>query len=236
MTSAAVQPSLTRREFKFSLPGADVVGLCQLLETSTAPVTFAGPVSTVNSLYLDDAQLSSCRESLAGVGHRLKTRLRWYDSPLPEGLVFFELKRRAGDVVTKERVMFDEGSSLAQLPYASLPTFLAGHLGEEHRLALGRRTQPTVLVTYKRQHFVDHQSGIRLTVDYEIVGYDETNQASLTKRFESPLNDAVVLEAKLPGNEVERLRELLHPIAPRLSRFSKYVRCCQALRILWCDS
>ncbi len=236
MISGNVQTRLSRRELKFSLPGADVLALCQLLEGSTEPVSFAGPVSTVNSIYLDDIQLSSCRESLAGVGQRLKTRVRWYDAPRPGDLVFFELKRRAGELVTKERVMLSGSSSLAELPHSSLRAFLAEQLSEEHRLALDGRMQPTALVTYKRQHFVDRQSGIRLTVDYEIVGYDQTESTVLTRRFGSPLEGQVILEAKLPGNEVDRLREILYPIGPRLSRFSKYVQCCQSLRILWCDS
>ncbi len=236
MISGGVQTSLSRRELKFSLPGADVLGLCQLLEASTEPVVFAGPVSTVNSIYLDDAQMSSCRDSLSGVGQRTKVRLRWYDAPRPGDLVFFELKRRAGDRVTKERVMLSGSSSLAELPHSSLRAFLTEQLSEEHRCALGVRTQPTALVTYKRYHFVDQQSGIRLTVDYEIIGYDQTESTVLTRRFGSPLEGQVVLEAKLPGTEIDRLREILYPIGPRLSRFSKYVRCCQSLRILWCDS
>ena len=132
--------------------------------------------------------------------------------------------------------MLSGSSSLAELPHSSLRAFLTEQLSEEHRFALDGRTQPTALVTYKRRHFVDQESGIRLTVDYEIVGYDQTESTGLTRRFGSPLEGQVILEAKLPGNEVDRLREILYPIGPRLSRFSKYVQCCQSLRILWCDS
>lgn len=192
-------------------------------------------MSKVNSIYLDDEEMVSCRESLAGVARRLKTRVRWYDSPLPGDLVFFELKRRHGEIVTKERVRLEDAAALAELPHTALHGFLAGQLSVEQRLALGRRTRPTALVTYKRRHFVDRQSGIRLTVDYEIKGYDQTGSAALTRRFGAPLAGEVVVEAKLPGNEIDRLREILYPIGPRLSRFSKYVQCCQSLRILWCD-
>ena len=50
------------------------------------PIAFgAGEVSLVSSIYFDDDQLNSCRESLAGVNRRTKVRLRWYDRPLPAG-------------------------------------------------------------------------------------------------------------------------------------------------------
>jgi hypothetical protein len=227
---------MKRRELKFRLPGADVPALCRLLSFSTEPVAFADRVSQVHSIYLDDSEMASCRESLAGVGHRLKIRIRWYDATRPGDLAFLEFKRRAGEVVTKERIRLKDSSRIGELPFSGLRDFLAGQLDEEHRQALGGRVQPTALVSYRRRHFIDPRSGIRLTVDYDLEGFDQTASPVLSRRFGTALPEEVVLEAKLPGNEVDRLREILYPIGPRLSRFSKYVRCCQSLRILWCDS
>lgn len=232
MTAASAPTILTRRELKFALPQADAEGLCRLLEVTTEPVAFAGPVSTVHSLYLDDARLSSCRESLAGVGHRHKIRLRWYDTPLPEGPAFFEIKRRLGSVIAKERVPLVDAAALLRC-YADLREGLSQQLDAGQRAALGLRSDPTAVVSYRRRHFVDPQSSIRLTVDSGIEGFDQTGARGLGRRFGVALPGEVVLEAKLPGDEVDRLHEILHPIGPRLTRFSKYVRVCQELGLLW---
>lgn len=235
MAAEPAPSTLTRRELKFSLPHADADGLCRLLEVTTKPVSFAGPVSVVHSLYFDDARLSSCRESLAGVGHRFKTRVRWYDTPLPEQLAFFEIKRRLGNVIAKERVPLEEPTALFA-SFEALRQGLARQLDAGQRAVLAQRPDPTALVSYRRRHFVDPPSGIRLTVDWGIEGFDQTGVRRLSRRFGAGLDGELVLEAKLPEGGMDRLHEILHPIGPRLTRFSKYLRCCQAVGLLWTPS
>ena len=96
--------ALSRRELKFVFPRTDVPALRRMLETNARAVRF-GPerATSVNSIYFDDDRLTACRENLAGVSRRAKIRLRWYDTAMGGGLLFFEVKSRNGVLVEKKR-------------------------------------------------------------------------------------------------------------------------------------
>jgi len=67
-----------RRELKFVFPGQDVATLRRLLMGACRPIRYAGPVSTVRSVYFDAATLRNARNYPADGGLRQKTRFRWH--------------------------------------------------------------------------------------------------------------------------------------------------------------
>ena len=108
----APRPDLAaREETKYVFRDHDVAALRDVLLRSCRPISYAGPVSTVHSLYFDDEQLSACRANLDGIGIRHKTRLRWYDRPAPDGELYFETKWRRHRVVGKRRLPISVNSS-----------------------------------------------------------------------------------------------------------------------------
>ena len=221
-----------RRELKFTFPHADVARLSTLLEVNARRVAFgAGPVSRVNSIYFDDERVTSAQESLAGVARRSKLRLRWYDRPLADGPLFFEIKHRRNLDISKQRVRLRTAAPLADCTYRQLLDDLGRLLDDEQGALLRLRCEPVVLVSYKRQHFRDPGTGIRLTLDYDIVGYDQLGLSRPARRFGVALDDAVVVEVKTPPALTGAIPALLHPLRPRVTRFSKYVECCQ--RTAW---
>ncbi len=73
----------SRREVKFTVPGADLGKLRDILDVNCRRLVHNDPISTVRSIYFGDVRLSACQANLAGVGRRQKLRLRWYDSLEP---------------------------------------------------------------------------------------------------------------------------------------------------------
>lgn len=221
-----------RCEIKFALPGADVGKISAILGANARRETFGRtPVSQVNSIYFDDASLSACHESISGIGRRSKVRLRWYDRPLPDDRLFFELKSRRNQVSWKERVPISAQGPLAARPYPDLLRQIGSRLSESQASHLCGRDQPVVLVSYRRQHFSDRSTGVRATLDYDIVGYDQTGCASPRRGVPSALEGLVVIEVKAASIDVDLVRQILHPLTPRRTRCSKYVLCCQ--RVGW---
>src|SRR3990172_5597702 len=74
----------TRKETKYAFSHADVGKLRKLFEMNCHRRVYHEAVSTVRSIYFDDARLSACQDNLDGFGLRRKVRLRWYDSLRPE--------------------------------------------------------------------------------------------------------------------------------------------------------
>ncbi|MGI9240223.1 MAG: polyphosphate polymerase domain-containing protein [Verrucomicrobiales bacterium] len=224
--------TLARRELKFALPGVDAAAIIETLSTNLKPVAFGSePDSRVSSIYFDDDQLISFRESMDGVSRRTNLRLRWYDGP-PEDIteLWFELKHRRNVSISKERFPIQLERPLSAYRYVDLHRHVMASLASETAEEwLMRRPSPTVLVSYRRRHFRDLATGIRLTVDREICGYDQLGFSMPGLRFATPLEDLTVIEVKTPVGEEARAAELLYPLKPRLTRSSKYASCCSRM-------
>jgi len=219
-----------RREMKFVYRAHDVDAIRCVLEGNLRRVQFgADPVSRVNSIYFDDDHLSACEESLAGVSRRWKLRLRWYDRPLPGRRVFFEEKVRRGVMIAKQRVAFDVAEPLGAVSFSAILGALDHTLDEALSARLALRGDPAVLVAYRREHFRDRESRARVTLDYDVVGYDQRGKPRPTRGAGSPVHDLVVVEVKTPPDEEMLARRLLFPLRPRLSRCSKYALCCERM-------
>lgn len=217
---------LERRECKFLFPGGDVAALRDVLSINARPIAFGwGSFSRVSSIYFDDARMTSFIESCDGVPRRVKLRLRWYDADFGRRC-FFELKHRRGTAVRKERVPFELSAPIDGIPYDTLLGKLFAGLDERKAALLARRSVPTVLVSYRREHFVDPESGVRLTLDYDVEGFVQLGAARPTRHLGESVEGLVVVEAKAPEGEQLAVRRVLFPLTPRLRRCSKYAHCC----------
>jgi hypothetical protein len=188
----------------------------------------------VTSLYFDDAALGSCRANIDGSPRRSKLRLRWYDSSFPSGELFLEIKRRRGETTRKDRLRLTAPPALESVRFSEIVQRLSRELPVEAREAWLTRPQAVVLVEYERRYYQDVGSPVRLTFDSGLVFYSQIDRLRLERRFAVRAPELVILEAKMPvGREFEeRLRELLHPLEPRVTRSSKYVTACQSLGLL----
>ena len=68
-----------RYEIKFVLDESSYSDALQWLYVCTNAVN-RYPDRYINTIYLDNLDLESVRDNLAGVSDRVKTRIRWYDS------------------------------------------------------------------------------------------------------------------------------------------------------------
>ena len=116
----------SRQEIKFVLPHDDVPTLRKLLEGNGRRLIHNEPVSTVRSIYFDDVQLSACHANLGGFGQRQKTRLRWYDSLVPQEDVFLEIKWRNFQITGKHRYALHAERPLAEVSYRQMVDDLIG--------------------------------------------------------------------------------------------------------------
>jgi hypothetical protein len=217
-----------RSELKFELHRADVGKLDDILRVNHRPVVFAGRESIVHSIYFDDARLGSYVESVDGVGLRAKIRLRWYDSPLPERLAFFEVKRRRHELIEKDRYVVTCDRPLGELSYRELIAGLLDLLPPAPRELLAARPQPVVLIRYRRRHYHARRprTPVRITIDHQVAGSDQVGASRPRARFATALDERVILEAKAPPGWGQSVRESLHPLRLRRTRCSKYLLCC----------
>ena len=218
-----------RKEVKYAIVGADAGKLRSHLSINCRRQVHNGPVSTVRSIYFDDARLSACQANLDGVGIRNKLRLRWYDTLRPRRDAFLEIKWRDNRVTGKHRMQLQSVDPLHQLSYAQIMDGLHETVPEQYQHFLLRYNEPVAIVEYKREHFVSDDGSLRVTLDYDLTFYDQLGRQSISTDFACRMDDLVVLEGKLPVGRETDLRRLLQPFAARANRCSKYVHGCRLL-------
>jgi hypothetical protein len=221
-----------RVEVKFALPRADLGKLETILEVNCRRISYRNRTSRVASMYFDDARLSACHENLDGSSRRAKLRLRWYDAEFPRGEVFLEIKRRVGQGTTKERHRLDVAARFESVSTRETVRALSKALPRVQKETFLSRPDPIVIVEYERSYFEAEGGAIRITLDRDLVFYSQVGRLRPTRHFPVRAPEAVIVEAKTSGESEEAVREILHPLAPRVTRSSKYVLGCQAVGLL----
>jgi hypothetical protein len=222
----------TRKEIKYALSHADVEKLRGLFEANCHRRIYNESVSTVRSVYFDDASLSACQDNLDGLALRRKVRLRWYDSLLPGTTFFFEIKWRQGRITGKHRLQVESEQPLGQLTYKQITAGLEQIIPAEYLGDVFVYCEPTVLVQYQREHFASDDGALRVTLDYDITFYDQTGKSRVSTSFPRRLERLVVIEGKTPIGREAELPQLFFPFRARASRCSKYVQGCRALGLI----
>ena len=118
-----------RYELKYSLQTPQFEAICAELEQYMVPDGFCQEHNayTIYNIYFDTEEDEVIRKSLAKPYYKEKLRLRSYTLPLePDSLVFLELKKKVGKVVTKRRVQLPYGDAmefiwLGKMPQADSP-------------------------------------------------------------------------------------------------------------------
>lgn len=218
-----------REEVKFVFPGADLRALRGVLRRTCRPLVYAGPVSTVYSLYYDDPALSCCRANLDGIGLRHKTRVRWYDSSLPQRDLYFETKWRRHRCVGKRRLGLRLDRAPAELDVQGMHAALRAVLPADRQDYLQSDRDAVVLVRYRREHFAHARSGSRLTLDYDIRFQPQLGRRTMSRRLGHRLSGVALIECKTTVGGRAGLVQVLAPLRARPARFSKYVVGCQQL-------
>ena len=217
-----------RRETKYILSNADVGKFRKLLEGNGRRLIHNEPVSTVRRIYFDDVRLNDCQANLDGISPRKKVRLRWYDSPTPGDLLFFEVKWRENRVTGKHRLELRPQQKVSELTYRQIVDSLIDIVPPQHIADLLERSDPVVMVEYRREHFASADGRLRVTLDYDLAFYDQTGKQFISTSFPSRMPDMFVVEVKGPESCQQEVKEQLYPFTPRTGPCSKYVHgCCQ---------
>lgn len=225
---ATERADLARRgETKFAFRRRDVATLRAVLRRFAEPIVYAGSVSTVRSVYFDDARLGSCYANLDGLGLRNKFRVRWYDRERPERDCWFEIKWRRSFATGKQRFRLPAGHGLADAPLRAWPRALRDAAPERFGSLLEKMQQAVTLVEYRREHFALGEA--RLTLDYDLRFYPLLGRRHLALRFAERMPSFALVECKGPLEGSRREQRVLRPLGARAVRFSKYVTACQRL-------
>lgn len=183
----------------------------------------------VSSLYYDSNDLHLCKETMHGKKNRFKLRVRCYDDD-PQSMCFFEIKRRANNVILKDRARIPK----TQIENAFQGRNVAASLYKKDEITLNQFrfysrilfARPVVIVRYQRQAYEDDsRNRVRITFDrklsYKAV---QTSYVSINGPgwSEVPM-DFVILEIKFTDRYPFWLTDMVKIFDLKQTAMSKYV-------------
>ncbi|MCK4413095.1 MAG: polyphosphate polymerase domain-containing protein [Candidatus Eisenbacteria sp.] len=227
-----------RYELKYYVGSNDITAARTMLAPFVRPDPFAerrpGYEYTVRSIYFDTPQLRFYHEKDAGLKNRKKLRLRTYNHRDRASIASFEIKRKYGRVIFKERVCLplERGLSLLAEGRSGL-RILALTPGSRARLERflflmeALRLRPSVLVTYEREAYVGRSNlRSRVTIDKHVRSILQPRVEELHDKggFRHLTNHKQILELKFDG----AMPPWMRPVTAYLDRshrpISKYCK------------
>jgi hypothetical protein len=232
-----------RHECKFVIGEEAAARVLRRVQPYVAPDPFAAKspthTYTIASLYLDDSARSLYRETLGGLAHRYKLRVRSYGDA-PAAPIFVEVKRRHDRVVQKLRCPIDR-RHLADVLAGRLDVVdglspaKQASLREFARLQQLRQAAPLLTVRYERQAYVGvDDDEVRVTFDRRLAALPEAVPVVRLHAdgYETIRMGGVVLELKFTDRCPAWMLEVIRAEELRRRSFSKYGTSLEGLREL----
>src|SRR5688500_14680822 len=192
-----------------------------------------GHAYPIYSLYLDDPGLALYRATVQAQKNRFKLRVRYYNHE-PASPLFFEIKRRVGDVILKQRAVVRR-DAFARLLRGECPIQAACYQAEDAesfdvlrefcRLRNMMHATPQIIVYFEREAWISPtDDNMRVTFDRAaaVANYERTLEPRR-------LNDArvrqVILELKFDDRFPTWMRDLVECCDLHRASMGKYVHC-----------
>lgn len=180
------------------------------------------PTRRVNNVYFDTSDLQAFSENLAGISRRCKVRLRWYGDSLLPCPGTLEFKNKHSSLGWKDKFEIVRPPFTAGDSWRAVHRGLRGQLPPNARPVFDEHDQAALINSYERRYFESRNGRLRITVDSDLVMFDQTRSRgpNVTRRINMP--DVHVLELKCESLDRKMAAKLLATCPVRVSRFSKY--------------
>lgn len=234
-------------EFKYFVPDADLEAVRQSLMPFVDPDEHARGANgayTVSSIYYDTSSFDAYHEKLAGVKHRKKLRIRGYGVSGTGQLVYLEVKRKDGMLISKSRaaVPYERAEEFLRTAAVEAVASNGNGTGRAHADAflyhLRRKAmRPVVLIRYQRQAFLSRSGPpVRITFDRNVSAAASSDLSDLyadVPMYEE-FRGVAILEAKFPLHMPPWLESVIDRFGLQREAISKYthgLEACGAVRV-----
>ena len=214
-----------RYEKKYVLSPEEYARIRERLEPYIQPDEFFS--STVCSIYYDTDDFSLIRHSIDAPVYKEKLRVRAYNVPQADDMVFVELKKKFKGIVYKRRVMMSAQCALEYLA-GTRPAPVDGQVAHEIDWFLKtNRVLPRVFIACDREAYrARDDEELRITFDKNI-RWRETDLTLTLGDSGEPILPAgcVLMEIKMPDAAPLWLAHMLSEDGLFPVGFSKYGTC-----------
>lgn len=218
-----------RFEFKYFVEKeiADLLIPKLLMHMDYDPFVRDGEDYECHSVYMDTDGLKAYHEKIDGYLNRKKVRIRSYKREFaPNDPLFFELKRKSGEIVLKDRAIIPAKylndfyeNPFSILQYKDLDQNFLNEFVYEYA---NYQMKPKLFVSYKRRPFVcRYNKNFRVTFDYNIE-FSKVGDNYKGTEYKNLHENNVILEVKFNGLLPKWFHEIINAHQLKKTESCKY--------------
>jgi len=237
-----------RKEYKYLVPNDLIPELRAVMKPYVEIDKFAAKDGTgeytIRSIYYDTLNLDFYDEKKESVKSRKKLRVRVYNDPNPDSVVFLEVKKKVNGLTIKHRAPFLHKNFYNLFSTVDIDKYILSFSGNGKEKDDARRffyhiyrrsMRPMVLVVYDREpFFCKFDSTIRVTFDKNIRSAIYTSFDTFYGN--SPIKHCApnhfVLEVKFNSGLPAWMIDIIKDYQFKKISFSKYTICIDSHRLL----
>ncbi len=183
------------------------------------------PPRQVNNIYFDTFDHQFMLDHIDGVAERGKYRYRWYGNTWQLEGGQLEIKKKMAKLGQKDLFPFSGSIDLSHCSWREL--YLALRRGFKEctpgTIDLLELLLPTLINHYQREYYLSMDGVVRLTLDYDMVAYEQRFGLKPNLNYPQPARSNLVIEIKGAKDEHRRIADTLSEFPQRCSQNSKYL-------------
>jgi len=182
----------------------------------------AYPPRQVNNIYFDTQDFDCLNDHISGVFERQKLRFRWYGANLSQAKGHLELKHKSNRVGWKSYQDIQTIFNLEKMNWGEILKELRGEAAPVFREMLSV-SRPVSISGYQREYYQSADNTTRVTLDYDLFGFDQRLSPRPNLKFRTPMLDQMVIEIKCDAENSSHLDAFLAEFPLRIVNHSKYL-------------
>ena len=220
---SASNSSLPRYEIKFIAEPFECDRILNWLHQHHSCLRTEYPDRQVNNIYFDSFSHQSFCENIIGSSSKSKVRLRWYGASKNPVNSSLEIKCKRNQLNWKLIYKIQGEMGAEGWSWRRIYSEIRGQLPLDAKKWLEMSPQPVLINRYVRKYFLSRDKKVRVTLDRDLVVYDQSRKPFPNYSLKSNLPKVLVLEVKFPKELRDYVVHAFGDIPLRGSRFSKYV-------------
>ena len=220
---SASNSSLPRYEIKFIAEPFECDRILNWLHQHHSCLRTEYPDRQVNNIYFDSFSHQSFCENIIGSSSKSKVRLRWYGASKNPVNSSLEIKCKRNQLNWKLIYKIQGEMGAEGWNWRRIYSEIRGQLPLDAKKWLEMSPQPVLINRYVRKYFLSRDKKVRVTLDRDLVVYDQSRKPFPNYSLKSNLPKVLVLEVKFPKELRDYVVHAFGDIPLRGSRFSKYV-------------
>ena len=205
-----------RYELKFIAEPTEYFRVLNWLRQHQSCLKTEYPDRQINNIYFDSYHRHSYCDNIYGASSKSKIRFRWYGNAKEPKNGFLEIKCKRNQLNWK-KIYKINGNLDNKISWRDIVSEIRNQLPSEGKKWLEMNPLPILMNRYRRKYFVSHGKKVRVTLDSDLIVFDQSKKPFANYSLKSNLPQVIVLEINRDGQMYGILRkEIATELVPKL--------------------